>query len=584
MYNNDEINELRSHVNIVDIVSSYLPLTKAGKNYKGLCPFHTDHSPSMMVSEEKQIFKCFVCGHAGNVFNFVEDYEHVSFIEAVKIIADKSGYELSSLKNIVPKQSTVNKKEYELMNLVNKYFQNNLKTEYGKEALEYLHNRGINDDVIKEYGIGLSLDNKDTLYNFLIKKDYKNKDLIDLGLVHESNNTYYDFFRGRITFPLFDKDGNIVGFSGRVYRGEKDISKYMNSSENKIYIKGNTLYNYHIAKPASKREKCVIVVEGFMDAIRLSSCGIKNVVALQGTALTQNQIKLLQDLRCKVILMLDNDDAGELATVNNGEELLKNNIDLHVVRLSGEKDPDEYILKEGIEAMKDNINHAISFYEFKTKYYKKNKDLSNPEDLAEYINQVLKEINLMKDPVKQETELNRLSSDYNISKEVLRSKLDNILPVKEIKEDVNRIDTKKKTAYTISSEKILYFMMNGSEYIKEYQAKLGFFNEEIYRDIANEIVYFSEKNNGINVADFVTYIEDKDIKDKVKEIVSESFEDNVSVKVMDDYIVSLNKITTKNEIERLRSLMREELDVDKKTKLAMQIAELKKDVLSDARN
>jgi DNA primase len=307
-------------------------------------------------------------------------------------------------------------------------------------------------------------------------------------------------------------------------------------------------------------------------------------VALQGTALTQNQIKLLQDLRCKVILMLDNDDAGELATVNNGEELLKNNIDLHVVRLSGEKDPDEYILKEGIEAMKDNINHAISFYEFKTKYYKKNKDLSNPEDLAEYINQVLKEINLMKDPVKQETELNRLSSDYNISKEVLRSKLDNILPVKEIKEDVNRIDTKKKTAYTISSEKILYFMMNGSEYIKEYQAKLGFFNEEIYRDIANEIVYFSEKNNGINVADFVTYIEDKDIKDKVKEIVSESFEDNVSVKVMDDYIVSLNKITTKNEIERLRSLMREELDVDKKTKLAMQIAELKKDVLSDARN
>jgi DNA primase len=282
--------------------------------------------------------------------------------------------------------------------------------------------------------------------------------------------------------------------------------------------------------------------------------------------------------------MLDNDDAGELATVNNGEELLKNNIDLHVVRLSGEKDPDEYILKEGIEAMKDNINHAISFYEFKTKYYKKNKDLSNPEDLAEYINQVLKEINLMKDPVKQETELNRLSSDYNISKEVLRSKLDNILPVKEIKEDVNRIDTKKKTAYTISSEKILYFMMNGSEYIKEYQAKLGFFNEEIYRNIANEIVYFSEKNNGINVADFVTYIEDKDIKDKVKEIVSESFEDNVSVKVMDDYIVSLNKITTKNEIERLRSLMREELDVDKKTKLAMQIAELKKDVLSDARN
>ena len=200
------------------------------------------------------------------------------------------------------------------MELANKFYQNNLKTQAGVDALKYLTDRGISEEVIKSAGIGLSLDSPDALLNLLTKKNYDIKLLQELGLVNQVNGKTYDVFSRRITFPLWDKDGNIVGFSARIYRGEKDASKYMNSKETKIFRKGETLYNYHNAKDEAKRKKEVIVVEGFMDAIRVSLSGIKNVVALQGTAMTTEQISLLKKLRAKVVLCLDNDNAGLLAT------------------------------------------------------------------------------------------------------------------------------------------------------------------------------------------------------------------------------------------------------------------------------
>ena len=383
---NDEINSIRAKADIVSVIGSYLPLTQRGKNYLGVCPFHDDHSPSMSVSGEKQIYKCFSCGATGNVFTFVQDYENVSFIEAVKIVADKCGMKLSvDTFNSAPQ---IFKEEHEIMDLAQKFYLNNLRTDSGKDALKYLKERGLNEDIIKEFGIGLSLDTNDSLYSLLSKKGYDKKKLLDVGLINEINDKVYDMFSRRITFPLWDKEGNIVGFSARIYRGEKDVSKYMNSRESKLFKKGETLYNYHKAKDAAKREKQIIVVEGFMDAIRVSSVGIKNVVALQGTAMTQEQINLLKKLRVKVILCLDNDNAGEIATVNNGEELEKNNIETYVIRLSGEKDPDEYIIANGAEAFKENVLEPITFFEFKMNYLKQNKDLSNVTDLTTYINDV----------------------------------------------------------------------------------------------------------------------------------------------------------------------------------------------------
>ena len=575
---NDEINAIRAKADIISIVGSYIPLTQRGKNYFCVCPFHDDHSPSMSLSSEKQIYKCFSCGATGNVFSFVAEYENVSFIEAVSIVANKCGMELSQA-TFNSNVSQVFKEEHEIMELSQKFFQNNLRTDVGKIALKYLKERGINDDIIKEFGIGLSLDSNDSLYTLLNKKKYDTSKLVDIGLINNVNNKIYDMFSRRITFPLWDKDGNIVGFSARIYRGEKDVSKYMNSRESKLFKKGETLYNYHNAKDVAKREKKVIVVEGFMDAIRIASIGLKNVVALQGTAMTHEQIMLLKKLRVKVILCLDNDNAGLMATVANGEELLKNDIETFVIRLSGEKDPDEYILANGGEAFLENVNDPLTFFEFKMNYLKQNKDLNNVEDLSKYINEVLKNLANSKDLILREVTLNKLAKDYDLSLDVLKTKMQEFAPVEIIKkEEVVPKEVVKRDKYMIGSEKILYFMMNGEEYIQEYQRKLGFFSEPLYREIANEIVYFCNSNGEITVADFITYVLNKsEIKDKVMEIVNDSVNDEVTIEAMDEYILAVSKVMTKNEIKRLKILMKNELDVDKKMKIAMQIAELKKE-------
>ncbi len=575
---NDEINAIRAASDIVNIVGSYIPLTQRGKNYVCVCPFHDDHSPSMSVSEEKQIYKCFSCGATGNVFTFVSEFENVSFIEAVSIVANKCGMELS--KDVYTSNlPQVNKEEYEIMELSQKYFSNNLRTSAGKDAMNYLKDRGITDEIIREFGIGLSIDSNDSLCNLLTKKNYDTKKLLDIGLVNNVNGKIYDMFSRRITFPLWDKDGNIVGFSARIYRGEKDVSKYMNSRESKLFKKGETLYNYHNAKTYAKREKEIIVVEGFMDAIRIASIGLKNVVALQGTAMTGEQIQLLKKLRVKVILCLDNDNAGLMATVNNGEELVKNDIETYVIRLSGKKDPDEYILANGGESFRDNVNNPLTFFEFKMNYLKQNKDLNNVEDLTTYINDVLKNLSNNGDLILREVTLNKLSKDYDISLDVLKNKLMHMEPVVvEKKEEIPKKEIVRKDAYTIGSEKILYFMMNGEEYIRNYQKKLGFFSDSLFREIANEIVYYNESNRKITVADFITYVTDNvAIKDKVMEIVNDSVNDEVTIEAMDEYISAVLKITTKNEIKRLKIMMKNELDVDKKMKLALQIAELKKE-------
>ncbi len=574
---NEEINNIRSKANIVDIIGSYLPLTQRGRNYLCVCPFHDDHSPSMSVSEEKQIYKCFACGNTGNVFTFVEKYEDVSFLDAVMIVAEKCGISID--KSLIKNNKVVsNKEEFEIMNLAEKFYQNNLKTEFGTTALDYLNKRGISEEFIKEFGIGLSLDNSNTLYNLLLKKKYNVGKLLDVGIINQSDDRYYDMFTRRITFPLWDKDGNIVGFSARIYRGEKDTSKYVNSRESKLFKKGETLYNYHRARDFVKLEKSVIVVEGFMDAIRLFVGGVKNVVALQGTALTKEQIGLLKKLHSKVILCLDNDSAGENATLSNGEAMIKEGLEVYVIRLSGQKDPDEYVLANGIEAFKNNLVNPMTYFDFKVNYLKKNRDLSNTNDLAMYVNQVLEEVANSKDDILIELTLKKISEEYNLSLEVLKEKVKGLKKVnsQDIKA-VKKVNKLKKDAYMLSSDKIIYFMLNGGEYIDEYQKKLGFFDDAMHREIANEIIYYYQKNNDINPPDFITYVSDKEtIRDNVMQIVSDGIDDDVSIEIMDGYLNRVDKLMIKNEIKKLKIELKNETDANKKIKILDKIAELKK--------
>ena len=572
----EELNAIRSKANIVDVIGKYIPLTQKGKNYFCVCPFHDDHSPSMSVSYDKQIYKCFSCGASGNVFTFVQNYENVSFNEAVSIVARSVGLNLDF--GPVKKNSNNFKLELEIMSLAERFLQNNLKSSSGIDAKKYLEERGINEEIIAEFGIGLSLDNATSLKDLLLKKGYGIDKLIELGVVNEHG---FDVFARRITFPLWNIDGDIVGFSGRIYRNE-DSAKYVNSKETKIFKKGELLYNYHNAKDYAKREKFILVVEGFMDAIRLSANGIKNVIALMGTSLTSNHIDLLKKLRVKVILCLDNDDAGLTATINNGMMLFKNNVEVGIIRLSGSKDPDEYILKNGIVSFKNLLKEPISYFEFRINSLKKNRNLNNPVELAGYINEVIDILKDVDDPILKEITINEIANNYKIDISLLKEriswekeKIPNVKP---------RVEKVKHDHQDEVAMRILYYMMNDQRYVNLYKKKLGYITDEKLRIIANEILYYSGIHNKIDVADFITYMSDKDNFKVVTEIVGMNMQEELSEENMLEYITSYYRLMVKKQINDLKIQMKNEMDVNKKLEIGKRITELKKGSVEYGRN
>lgn len=572
----EELNAIRSKANIVDVIGKYIPLTQKGKNYFCVCPFHDDHSPSMSVSYDKQIYKCFSCGASGNVFTFVQNYENVSFNEAVSIVARSVGLNLDF--GPVKKNSNNFKLELEIMSLAERFLQNNLKSSSGIDAKKYLEERGINEEIIAEFGIGLSLDNATSLKDLLLKKGYGIDKLIELGVVNEHG---FDVFARRITFPLWNIDGDIVGFSGRIYRNE-DSAKYVNSKETKIFKKGELLYNYHNAKDYAKREKFILVVEGFMDAIRLSANGIKNVIALMGTSLTSNHIDLLKKLRVKVILCLDNDDAGLTATINNGMMLIKNNVEVGIIRLSGSKDPDEYILKNGIDSFKNLLKEPISYFEFRINNLKNNRNLNNPVELAGYINEVIDILKDVEDPILKEITINEIANNYKIDISLLKEriswekeKIPNVKP---------RVEKVKHDHQDEVAMRILYYMMNDQKYVNLYKKKLGYITDEKLRIIANEILYYSGIHNKIDVADFITYMSDKDNFKVVTEIVGMNMQEELSEENMLEYITSYYRLMVKKQINDLKIQMKNEMDVNKKLEIGKRITELKKGSVEYGRN
>ncbi len=570
----EEINELRMQVNIIDVISSYIPLSHKGKNYFGVCPFHEDHSPSMSVSEEKQIYKCFSCGAAGNVFTFVQNFENVSFIEALQIVAQKYGFPLSaSIKQI---KSDKNTKYYDILDITTKFYQNNLKTEFGKQAMQYLEKRGLNKEAILEFNIGLALNSNNSLTNFLKSKKYQNEDLDKVGLVSIKDDIANDYFINRIMFPLEDSNGKIIGYSGRIYY-ETNAPKYLNTKETLLFKKGQMLFNYSRAKPYIRNEKKVILVEGYMDAIRLYLNGIKNVVAIMGTSLTKEQTSLLKKLNAKIILCLDNDAPGQKAIYEIGKELKNNNFEVEVIKLSNEKDPDEYVLKEGIKAFEKNLKNPLKYLDFSLNYLKQNKNLGQTVDLADYVNAVLKDLEKETDEILIDLTLKKLVTDYNLDYDILKSKLKNLTQEEKVKEIKEEPKVKNKiNRYNMACEKILFYMMNEPKYVRMYQNNLVFLDNLNYREIAKEIIYYYETNKDINMADFVSFASSNErFFPDVLHIINES-DDNLEENVFNDY---LKKIKVKNKektIKELKVNLKEELDKNKKMEIAMKIAELKK--------
>lgn len=573
----EEINAIREGADIVDIISGYLSLKQRGKNFLAVCPFHDDHSPSLVVSRERQMFNCFTCRTGGNVFTFIMKYENVSFVEAVKIVADKIGYNLN-IANLSD-FSTANKEDYEIMEFSKKFYLNNIFTEKGISARKYLEERGIDESIIKEFNIGLSLDSKDTLYKLLNRKKYNIDKASDLGLINKVGLDIYDVFSNRIMIPIENLKGQVVGFTGRIFNGEKDTAKYMNTKETEIFKKGQILFNYHNARNSIREEKCVIVVEGNMDAIKLSASGIKNVVALMGVALSKEQIDVLRKLKVPIILMLDNDSAGLEATVKNGDELQKYDVDLRVVRLTDAKDPDEYIRIKGVDALKDNIKHALKYIDFKLEYLKNNKNLNNMEDLIIYVKEVISSLN-NEDDLTKELVISKISKDYEIDAEILKQELNNKIVQDTKKETPKKEVTKPKISkYQNAVSKILYSMMCDPTYITVYKNRLGYFKEKKERMLASEIVYYNTVHNNINIADFLTYMmPQEELFAFINEIISENNNTIVSLDEFNSCVDVVLKILKKDEIVELKEKIKQELDVNKKLELIAKLTELKKEV------
>ena len=553
-----EFKRIQSRANIVEVIKSYVNLESHGKNYFGVCPFHDDHSPSMSVSPDKQIYKCFVCGATGNVFNFVENYLGISFLEAVKIVADKIGENFVIREN---KTDTKNQKYYDIMNLATMFYQNNLRTKAGSEARKYLHDRGLNDEIIKDFGIGLALPENDVLYKLLSSKKINKKDMDELGLVADSERGTYDLFRNRIIFPLFSPTGKVNGFSGRIYNTESN-SKYINTRETIIFKKRENLYNYHLASPVARREKFIVMCEGFMDAIRIYSVGIKNVIATMGTALAKEQVDLLKRLGVKVIIVMDNDNAGELATISVGQSLMKAGIDIGVVRLTGKKDPDEYILTYGVQAFRDNLRNPMSYPDFMDIVLRKNKNLNNPAELTQYINDVINLVTETYDDLLAEITLNKLADEFHLDKELLKSRVKNKETIEQVsvqKEEVKTEKVKKNdNKFNKALKTMLYYMMNDTDCMRLF-------------------IYYFELNREIDFADYLTFTEKyPDVSEVVKEIIGEVNVSEFKEEDMEAVIRVVKGILDEEKIRELKLEMKNELDVSKKKKLFESIIEIKK--------
>lgn len=570
----DVILNIKSKVNIVDVISEYLPVEQKGKNYFAICPFHDDHNPSMSISPEKQIYTCFVCGASGNVFNFVANYEKVSFVSAVKKVAQKAGINLNiNVKDDYKPKDTKYDKYYKMFDITNKYYQNNIKSVYGKKAIEYLHNRKIDDDVINEFEIGLSM-NDNNVSKLLEKKGYDVDELIDIGLCGKKDNFIYDIFRNRIMFPLYNLDGKPVGFSGRIYNGEKD-SKYVNSKESIIFKKGNLLYNYHRALSHAREKHQIIVVEGFMDVIRLYTIGIKNVVATMGTAITKEHANLLMKLSKNIVLCFDGDKAGEKATISALDALEKIGITPKIIRLEDDLDPDDYIIKKGSDAYLTHLNNPMSSVVFKINIDKSKTNFNDYNEISTYLKNVSKELEKIDDKVVYELTVNKLSKETGVSCDTINDMVKS-MPKNEIKVITKRTSL-KKDKYQKAEEYLVHYMLRNVDAVLIYQNNVSYLNDPILSKIAMQILEFYEINRYINITDFTVFLEDKiDLIEKSLIIDDLSLPDEVNTDILMDYVKTIDEGILKREIEKTKKQIKEEMDVAKKISLTEKLRNLKK--------
>ena len=562
-YTDELKEEIRLANDIVDVISQYVSLKRSGRNFFGLCPFHKEKSPSFSVSVDRQYFHCFGCHKGGDVFTFVSEIEKVSFKEALELLAERAKISLPVSEN-----ADFNKKQYlkDRMFKVNAettlFYHERLYKPLAKIAQDYVKQRKLDNNTLKAFKIGYSGEYNE-LYKYLKSKNFKDEEILSTGLVNKNDNgEYIDRFRKRLMFPIMDVSGRVIAFGGRKLDNNEKMAKYINSNENLVYSKKKNLFALNLAKQSDSKK--IILVEGYMDAISLYQRGFNNVVASLGTALTEEQGRLLRRYSEQVILSYDSDGAGQEAIMRGLSILENQGCDARVLQMDGAKDPDEYVIKYGSGRFKLLVENAISLVEFKIKMLKNKYNLENANDKIRFLKEITKILSDVDNKIEREIYIDKISEQYNISKEAIYAEVNKeayvskntekilISPIqrKEKKEEINQTIVKRENM-------IIYLLIN---HFKETYEKIvtNIFIEDFKLE-ANKLLFETILNSSAEDSDkilqIVSNIENPEIQSHVSEILVTDYEINSIDKCIEDLVNTYNKERLVNrKIEIIQTL------------------------------
>lgn len=568
------INDVRSKADIVDTVSRYLTLTKKGKNYWGVCPFHDDHDPSMSVSPDRQIYKCFVCGAGGNVFSFIQNIESISFMEAVAKTAesynvDLSSYQVETKKVEDPRKTSL----YKVLEESAAFMAYQLFTKDGELALEKLEQRGYSHELIRKFGIGVALGNN-SLFNFLTAKGYDSQTILEADLIRISEDGQIrDVFYNRIVFPIHNIYGNVIGFSARALSDSNSV-KYINTGETPVYVKGNTLYNYHLAKETARKNGSLIITEGVTDAIAFTKIGANNVVSLLGVAGTPEQIRLIKQASLNVILAFDGDKAGFEATYTIGSKLIKAGCNVSVWYNDSGMDPDEAVRKQGEKSVIDGIENKLSWYDFSLAYATLKYGLDNFDKrkrVAEFVLDQLKGTDSLTLNYYLKILETKTGFDVNtLTNLVLNNKSKNDLPVKSF--TPRNID-KKIIEVSIPERAILLQMLNSKEAAYHFRDKLGFLITDLANELALVVLDCYRTQDFVHIADILS----RDISDTVRrlavDIESSEIDGSFNLASLNENIAIIKREVTRLGVKHLTQEGMELQHFDEQVELLKKVIE-----------
>ncbi|MFP7297601.1 DNA primase [Neobacillus niacini] len=594
----EKINQIRQSVDIVEVISEYIQLKKQGRNYFGLCPFHGENSPSFSVSSDKQIYHCFGCGAGGNVFSFLMELEGISFLEAAVKLAEKANIDLQVNFSANGKGKSVSPEIQSMLDaheLLRKFYHHLLvNTKDGQHALEYLLNRGFTRESIDKFQIGYSLNSWDFVYKFLTKRDFTPELMEKAGLIikRERDGTYFDRFRDRIMFPISDRNGNCIAYSGRSLGA--DEPKYLNSPETVIFNKSKILYNFHLAKPSIRKLQQAVLFEGFADVIAADKSGVENGIATMGTSLTEEHITLIRQNTESITICFDSDKAGIEAAFRAGNMLIENGCSIKVAMMPDGLDPDEYIKKNGADKFRNEvIGASLTWMAFKFLYYRRGKNLQIEGERLAYIETILKEISTLTKAVEKDHYLRQLASEFSISLDALQQQLKQIFFSEKKKANgqapqihnkpnvIVRPDKKLKPAHFTAERRLIAHMLRNRDTAYKVQDLLqgNTFNIDEHQAIITYLIGFYEDHLNPDSSAFLTYIQDDNLRRIVADIEMMSINEELSNQELTDYIkqvLNYQKLLKIKEKEVEQKEAERQSDFSKAAVIGNEIIQLRK--------